>query len=536
MLAALAGLSDRARLWLLLAVAAVSVAVYVPLTVSMSLHEFFPGPGVTLDFQYMLGDDWVANTWWLYGSFAVLLVLWGAALWLVAPLRVSRWSVGVVTLGGVAMAAALVPMYPPFAVDFFHYLGEGRLFWVEGQNPMVRGPGEFFPIGMSYGNEPSAYGPLWYWTLGPPVLAGGDDFPRSLLLLKGWMCLWVAGAAWLGAAIARRLDRGLAARSAPDGGVASGAGGRELLVAVAIAWNPYVLWRVAGNGHNDIAMAALAMLAVWLALPSADGRAGLWRWAPAALMASVLIKYVSLLLGPVFAVWWWSEWRRAEGEARRRLVRELALGGVIAAALAVAAFWPMWEGFSVFDQVREQSDRIISSTPGLLATFLHDAFDLSSEDADTLALRMGAAATVVVALALLWRQWRGGVDGAWPVAARAVGTGALVLLGYAILGVGWFRPWYFLWVVPLAATLPGRWWLTLVVATSVAGLLPDVAEKYAVFVPWLRFLTRTHSALPAVMLQFGPPTLAWLVALVATRAATFGVGRREGTQASEAAS
>ena len=272
MRAALTRPTDRTRLILLALIAAASTAIYAALTVSMSLDEFFPGPGLTLDFQSMLGDDWQANTWRLYGSFAALFALfalWGGALALVSRLRLSRWSVAVVALGGIAMAGALVPMYPPFAVDFFHYLGEGRLLWVEGENPMVRGHGEFFPIGMSYGNEAAAYGPFWYWTLAPPVFAGGDDFPRSLLLLKAWMVGWLALAALLAALISRRLAQSSeppgSQSSEPPGSQSSESpsrGGRELFVAVAIAWNPYVLWRVAGNGHNDITMMALALLAI----------------------------------------------------------------------------------------------------------------------------------------------------------------------------------------------------------------------------------------------------------------------------------
>ena len=248
------------RLILLVLIAAVSAAVYAALTVSMSLDEFFPGPGVTLDFQFMLGDDWEANAWRLYGSFAALFALWGLALWLVARLAVSRWSVAVAVLGAIAMAAALVPMYPPFAVDLFHYLGEGRLLWVEGENPMVRGPGQFLPIGISFGTEPAAYGPLWYWTLGPPVLAGGDDFPRSLLLLKGWMVGWLALTALLGALISRRVQPG-----------------RELLVAVAIAWEP--VRPVAGcrqrtQRHHDDGLRAAGDLARRLPRSSTPLRRG----------------------------------------------------------------------------------------------------------------------------------------------------------------------------------------------------------------------------------------------------------------------
>ena len=100
-----------------------------------------------------------------------------------------------------------------------------------------------------------------------------------------------------------------------------------------------------------------------------------------------------------------------------------------------------------------------------------------------------------------------------------VATSTGVLLAYAVLGLGWFRPWYFLWLVPLMAVLPGRWWLALLVVTSVAGLTPDVAEKYAyhlgVFEGWF-------FALPAILLQFVPPVAVWLAALVWTRSTTLG--------------
>lgn len=414
MRAALTRPTDRTRLILLALIAAASTAIYAALTVSMSLDEFFPGPGLTLDFQSMLGDDWQANTWRLYGSFGALFALWGAALALVSRLRLSRWSVAVVALGGIAMAGALVPMYPPFAVDFFHYLGEGRLLWVEGENPMLRGPGEFFPIGMSYGNEAAAYGPFWYWTLAPPVFAGGDDFPRSLLLLKAWMVGWLALAALLGALISRRLAQSLGSRSSAS----PSRGGRELFVAVAIAWNPYVMWRVAGNGHNDITMMALALLAIWLVVTER------WRWVLPAFAASVLVKYVSLLLLPALLLFLW----RRPSEDRRALLPHLALGAAVAAVFVVAAFAPMWQGLEVFDQLRAQSDRIITSSPQLVSLLLEGPFDVSPERADEIGLRVGATAFALAAALLLWRQRPG------PEALIAVS--ASLMLAYALLGAG----------------------------------------------------------------------------------------------------
>ena len=62
-------------------------------------------------------------------------------------------------------------------------------------------------------------------------------------------------------------------------------------------------------------------------------------------------------------------------------------------------------------------------------------------------------------------------------------------------------------------------------AASVAGLTPDVAEKYAVFVELLRPLTRAHPSLPAMMIQFLPPAVVWLAALLWTRNSSLGAAQ-----------
>jgi len=306
---------------------------------------------------------------------------------------------------------------------------------------------------------------------------------RSLLLLKLWMAGWLAVSTFLGVLIARRLSPG-----------------RELLVAVAIAWNPYMLWRVVGNGHNDIVMMAFVLAAVWAAV------SGRWRWLLPALAASVLVKYVSLLLVPVFAVYLWRS--RGALVARRW---ELALGGFVAVWLVALSFVPLWEGLEIFDQVREQGGRLWTSTPRLISHYVERFAGWEREASDELALLVGAVAFVVVAAVVLWRQ-RAGSAG---LIAGAVG----VLLAYLLLGLGWFRPWYFLWLVPLLAVLPGRWWVALMVTTSVAGLAPDVAEKYAIRIEWFE---GWFFALPAILLQFVPPAAVWVAGLWWTRDATLG--------------
>ena len=175
----------------------------------------------------------------------------------------------------------------------------------------------------------------------------------------------------------------------------------------------------------------------------------------------------------------------------------------------------------MFDSVRAQSDRVITSTPDLVSMLLHGAFDVDLEDADDLGRYAGAGAFLMIAALLLWRQR--------PGSEALIAVSASLLLAYALVGIGWFRPWYFLWVITLAPLLPGRWWFALAIATSVAGLLPDVAEKYAVFVQAARPLTEVHPSLPAILLQFLPPALVWAGALWWTRSSSFGVAQLSST-------
>ncbi len=457
-----------------------SAGVYLLLTVRMSLQRFFPGPGISIDFQRMLGPNWRANTLFLYGSFAVLLALWLAAI--AAVRRLPRRTARLLVFGmPVLFIAVLASMYPPLAVDFFLYLSDGRLLWIYGANPMTSPVGAHFPVALSFGNQPSPYGPLWHLLLAPPVLFGGDSYLRSLILLKLWMGGFYLACAALTWAIARRL-----------------APGRESLAVVLLAWNPFVVIRVLGNGHNDVVMMFFVLLALWAALHDR------WRLVPIALAASVLIKYVSLLLAPAFLV---CALRRPAKE-RGRAVAGLATGTSVALLLTVTAFAPFWQGLATFNALRQQANMLITSTPLLLDYQLRQWLSLDSATATALATRITTIVFLSVGLVLFVRQR--------PGATALVATAAGVMLAYTLIAVGWFRPWYLLWVVLLTPLLSGRWWLLLTVTASAAGLLPDVIEQYRAHIGWLRPHDFWLLAAP-VAVTFLPPLLVWLLGLWRTR-------------------
>lgn len=456
-----------------------SAGVYLSFTIRMSLTEYFPGPGYSIDFKDMLGADWVANTRYLYGCFAVLFGLWFGALWAAARLPV-RLTLGI-CFGGLALfAGILASVYPFMAVDFFHNLGDGRLLWRYGINPMVNGPGSHFPIGISFGDNPSAYGPLWYLLLAPPVKLGGDNYLRSLILLKLWMAVFLVIATVLTWQIAKRLSPG-----------------REGLACVLLAWNPYVVHRVLANGHNDVLMMCFTLLAVWMALERR------WTWVAPALACAVLVKYTILLATPAFLV---AALRLPPGERRRALLR-LFDGWLIGAGLILLAFLPFWVGLDTFDSIRWQAGLYITSTPMLVGYFLERWADIQHVDAEPLATRVMTLLFLGFTLALYLRQRRG------PVALIA--TCVLVMLGYILIATNWFRPWYFLWAVLLTPLLPGRWWIIITVAISVGGLTPDVIEQYRNNMAWLRTDYFWLLAAP-VLTAFLPPAIAVLAGYIAT--------------------
>jgi hypothetical protein len=456
-----------------------SAGIYLSFTLRMSLTEYFPGPGYSIDFKDMLGPDWEANTRYLYGSFAMLFGLWFGALWAAARLPV-RLALGLCFGGLVLFAGILASVYPFMAVDFFHNLGDGRLLWRYGLNPLVNGPGPYFPIGISFGDNPSAYGPFWYLLLAPPVKLGGDDYLRSLILLKLWMGVFLVIATLLTWQIARRL-----------------APGREGLACVLLAWNPYVVHRVLANGHNDVVMMCFTLLAVWMALERR------WTWVAPALACAVLVKYTILLATPAFL---FAALRLPAGERRRALLR-LFDGSLIGAGLILLAFLPFWAGTDTFDSIRWQAGLYITSTPMLVAYFLERWGDFQRVDAEPLATRVLTVLFLCFALVLFLRQRRGPVS--------LIATCVLVMLGYLLLAVNWFRPWYFLWAVMLTPLLPGRWWIVITVAISMGGLTPDVIEQYRGNMTWLH---RDYFWLlgAPVLTAFIPPAVAVVAGYVAT--------------------
>lgn len=481
---------DRAPVPLVLAGLGLLV-VYLAATVRLALPRYFPGPGVTVGFTQMLGPDraWVS---FLYIAMAVLtFALYGVA---VITVWRSRDTVSPAVLVAFAALFVLVLafMYPPTAMDLIHYHADARTFWVYGDNPLVVPPSAHpYPVGMSWADRPSAYGPFWSLLTGLVVLPTGDHFLAGLIGLKLLAGAFGLGCAWVVYRIAGRLRPGW-----------------ERVALVLFAWNPFVLHRVAAGGHNDIVMAFFALLA----LERAQRRA--WVTACTALALSVLVKYVSALLAPPLLLY---AWQHAGGDARARL-RALAPAVGVAALVTVLVYAPFWQGWETFATVREQlgsAQFLITSIPLLVQYRLLPL--MSPEEAAATARTLTTAIFLVLYLPLVWQARRDPV--------RLVTSSATALFLYAVVAAGWFRPWYMLWTLPLMAALPGTWFTPLLLTVSFFTNLPDLVEQYGMHWRWLAADPWRAVSAP-VLLAFWPALLVWYFGLLRFASWHFDAPRR----------
>ena len=257
---------------------------YLDLTLTYPLKPFVD--------KYPLTDFGRANNWsqWTLADF--LLSIMGAFfLYLIAWRIVSRnsqerrllWlAIAFALLFGVTLLA----MYPISSTDIFEYVFHSRILVHYGQNPLAVPPmafkGDPFLATVNWQRHPSPYGPLWVLLTVPGSLIAGDDLVLNLVLMKALAVIFFLGCALVIAAILRHKNPG-----------------QQVIGTLLFAWNPLVLFEAPGNGHNGIIMMFFALLSIYFLIRRQ------WMWVIPALVASVLIKYITAILLLPFLIYCW---------------------------------------------------------------------------------------------------------------------------------------------------------------------------------------------------------------------------------------
>lgn len=348
----------------------------------------------------------------------------------------SRLTVAVAIAGAVGLPLTLLLAYPSLAADVFDYLMLARIWIVHGENPYVMPPGAFpgdpYLPAVGWPGLRSVYGPAFLAMTGLPVRLAGDDPTTALIIYKVMVIAAHGGTAWFVYLIVRHL--------APP---------RALFALVAYGWNPLAVLYFGVDGHNDAVMLLFLAAAIYAAIQEHH------ELSLPLLAFSALIKFVPLILFPVFLL---AAWRQP---------RRLAVGLFISLILAVAFFWPFWAGADTIEGLRDQGSRFTSSPASLLQFVIAD---------ETARLLMFACFALGYVAALL-------------MVKGLIHRSLTILALYLVTVSFWLKGWYLTWPLMLGA-LAGGWPLALAALWSVGPLLLNLFNAWGWQLNWWHWQER----------------------------------------------
>lgn len=415
------------------------------------------------------------------GVSSAALILYVAA-YLVSLRCSTRQAVPIILGFSLVYSVLLLFAYPGGSRDIFTNIVDGRMRWLDGFNPMVSAPravssDPLFSAMTFWQDEPSYYGPFWYLLLLIPTRLVGSSLIPNLIAFRAITIPFLLGAGYMAARITERWQPRLAAAAV-----------------VFVTWSPLLLWETAVNGHNDIVM-AFFMLAALSRAQHKD-----WATALPLLAVSILTKYVSVMLLPLFIVAAW----RGEGT---RCLRRVALGGALAILIGVAVFAPFWDGPITFAALAENGARRFFSSPAaLLAAFIRADPATEPLNPTSRSVQIQLATLAIFAAAyvmILWRLWRGATD--------LLAASFYSLFFYLIIACWWFWPWYVVWPAALGGAMAGRRPAMLALVFAASALFGYVV------LAWSDVLLsqETAVALPAALIttMLLPPFILWVAGL-----------------------
>ena len=330
-----------------------------------------------------------------------LLLVAAMVAYVLGLVLLRRGAVALRPVLAIAVAVQLVPLAAPLllSTDAWTYWGYGWIGSEGGGNPYVDPPADFPQspaadyLGAAWKDTTTVYGPAFTLLSEPLARVSGDSSDAAAWLYKG-----VAAAAILVALLA----------------VARIAAAPALAVAF-VGWNPVLAVHLAGGGHNDALVGALAAVSVALVLRRRHELAG------AALAIAALVKWIPVLFLVLTAL------------AARARGRPTGLRGALAAALAIGALATWRYGLDWLRVVGPIADNAVLETSYALPARL-EQLGLPHGVALGVALTIAAVGLLVLAR----RAHHGEV--------RLGRAACLVLATTPYLAV-----WYLAWAVPLAA-------------------------------------------------------------------------------------
>ncbi|MGA7730729.1 MAG: hypothetical protein WCD37_05600 [Chloroflexia bacterium] len=456
--------------WLALAVLVAlggvsGIAYYLGFVRPYLLSDYYARP--LMDLAKINGYTGPAANSWAF-TWIVLFACYYAAFRVCPPAEgvtrlFRRFALILICGWAVFFSINLLFMYPVGAADLFDQIFRARLTAQYGYNPFTTLPsslaGDPFQPYVAWRGDPSPYGPVWESLAAAVSFLAGSNLWANLIEFKLLVMLAYGVSVGLTYGILRTVKPEWALRGT-----------------LLFAWNPLVLFEVAGNGHND-AVVVMFMLAAVFFLVRARRVAVL-----PMLVAGALTKFVPVLLVPIAVGALWRDRLRGgsgirdqgsgvgdqglevggeEQPARpepRSLVPDplftLAVSAVLSVGLAMIFYAPFWTGPESI-MPRNRGTLFTASIPKVILDTLVRDFGWSEGIAQWYVRNVAYGIVALVALGLAVWVWR------TPNATTPEGRGILlrrtliafyeIIFAYLLVASLWFQPWYLLWLVALTA-------------------------------------------------------------------------------------
>ncbi len=357
-----------------------------------------------------------------------------------------------------AVLFGLTLLFQPalFSDDVFTYIFSGRILTVYHADPLNTAPIQFsldpyLQWVVSGRNTPNIYGPLWLIIASLLVSIGINSGPVVTLLL-------FKGVALLSHLVNCVLVWAILGKIAPS---------RRLVGTLLYAWNPLVIIELAGSGHSEGVLLSILLLATWLYVRKQD------HWHEIAVLVllglAISMNLIALLIAPLFT-WFMVRTERSILRTLWGFTWRIMVGQM----LVLPIYLPFWRGSSTFFSITSAIDieHFAHSLVGLLAGPAHWIFGLVAQWSHfppvmqpTTAADGALRASTIFIFALIYFRLFSKVRGATATIAGMryspeadqgmllpgfdvlLECWSIAVFWYMVLVLGWFWPWYVLWVL-----------------------------------------------------------------------------------------
>ncbi len=389
---------------------------------------------------YQLSQYYTMPLPWLYSfqnaSPQLLLVGWIILFQLyyigyrLCPARPTRVVMSLIVCFSVFFSLILFFMYPIGANDIYEQIFRGHTFAYLGAIPMETIP-DAFPQDpllkyVWWHTSPGTYGPLWELTSAGVSWLVGTNLWKLLVAYKLLASVHLWGSMLLVYLILRRIRPEFAMRGF-----------------LLFAWNPLVQFEMAGNSHNDTLLVFWMLMAIYLLV---RGRHIL---SLVALTAAVLIKFLPILLIPLFLT---ALWKAHSDEPLGRRSRHVALALAAVGVFTAVVLLP-FKGPSSTLAVLSLMNTYIHCSVQWIVFHTFQTLGIGGSNPRQLVDLIFKVFTVIVVLWHTVRLLRGSSD-ATELRDNVLRGSFEIMFAYLLIGTQWLNPWYITWLFAFVPFLP----------------------------------------------------------------------------------